>query len=343
LHPVPLEEISRRISRLQGYLKDRDIDAALIIHRPNLYYFSGTAQNAVLYIPRSSEPLLMVKKYYPRARKESPLRKVTGMKGLREIREKIDALSKGNPGRLGLELDTIPVREASFYSAMFAASEILDVSPFIMRTRSIKSGWEISKLRETAKRSALSFGHAKALFSQGIEGPSLSARLELFMRRHRHQAMIRIRGFRKRMRPVSISPVPSLGSGAILLQLTWAYLGYHHLEGRVLFGYDARGHSPKRLEALSQTLLEIKSLVKPGATWGDISSWLERQGEGYRLFGCGVGLEVMEVPVAGEDQELPFDDGMVLAIGIRPNSPGGGACLMETGLITKDGFSLLRT
>jgi len=62
MHYTPESELSDRIVKFQNKLTNRDIDGALIVQKADLYYFSGTAQNAHLYIPAQGEPLLMVKK-----------------------------------------------------------------------------------------------------------------------------------------------------------------------------------------------------------------------------------------------------------------------------------------
>ena len=42
---VPEPEIARRVSRLQSYLVNGDIEAALVIYKMDYFYFSGTAKS----------------------------------------------------------------------------------------------------------------------------------------------------------------------------------------------------------------------------------------------------------------------------------------------------------
>ncbi len=69
---IPADEISRRISTFQKYLRTQKLTAALLVQRIDLLYFSGTAQSGCLYIPARGEPDLFVKRYLPRAAAESP-------------------------------------------------------------------------------------------------------------------------------------------------------------------------------------------------------------------------------------------------------------------------------
>jgi len=51
--PIPITEINHRCSQLQKAFQIKGIDGALIVQRVDLLYFSGTAQNGALYIPRN--------------------------------------------------------------------------------------------------------------------------------------------------------------------------------------------------------------------------------------------------------------------------------------------------
>ena len=73
MHYTPEDELSHRIIRFQKALIRHEIDGALIIQKADLFYFSGTGQNAHLYVPAQGEPLLMVKKNLKRAVEESML------------------------------------------------------------------------------------------------------------------------------------------------------------------------------------------------------------------------------------------------------------------------------
>jgi len=71
---VPENEIFQRKESIQGKLQQSGIDGLFIVQRVDLFYFSGTSQNAFLYLPAEGDPLLCVKKYMPRAQKESSIK-----------------------------------------------------------------------------------------------------------------------------------------------------------------------------------------------------------------------------------------------------------------------------
>ena len=51
---TPKPELDLRIRNLQHYLIENDIDAALVLQRVDLFYFSGTFQQGSLPSPGSS-------------------------------------------------------------------------------------------------------------------------------------------------------------------------------------------------------------------------------------------------------------------------------------------------
>lgn len=70
---TPQAEIEKRIAGLQRILVQQGLDAALILQKVDLFYFTGTLQNASLYVPAIGEPLLMVNKVLARANAESSI------------------------------------------------------------------------------------------------------------------------------------------------------------------------------------------------------------------------------------------------------------------------------
>jgi hypothetical protein len=67
----PKREIDDRIKRLQSRMGE--MDGALLFQSVDMCYFSGTAQDGLVYIPRDGEPVVMRKLSLDRARAESPL------------------------------------------------------------------------------------------------------------------------------------------------------------------------------------------------------------------------------------------------------------------------------
>src|SRR3990172_4535966 len=85
METVPKQEITNRVINFQSSLKEMNLDGAFILQNTDLFYFSGTIQSSVLFIPRQGEPVLMVQKGFQRARHESPLKHVFSSPGRCQI------------------------------------------------------------------------------------------------------------------------------------------------------------------------------------------------------------------------------------------------------------------
>ncbi len=335
---VPRHEIEQRIASFQKKLQGQDIDAALIIQRADLFYLTGSAQNAYLFVPAVGPPLLLVRKYYPVAIDHSPMAHIVEIQSAKEIPEKIASLQPRAWKRLGLELDVLPVRELEFYSALFPGAQVVDISALLHSVRMIKSQWEINKLAQLEDKCRQTFQHAGELVGKGFEGMSLLSNIELFMRRHHHQGMIRTRGFREKAQAVLILDVQGHPS-AFLVQLIWVFQGYHFTGTKV---FSTSDRVPALLKDLIQIHRELKHRIRPGTTWEGLRDWLTESAKAFELVGHGIGIELREPPLAGVEDNRTFLPGMVLAVGVRAKSgPNKRACLMDTGIVRKQGFASL--
>ena len=110
LRSTPPAPKSRRASRaLQRALARQGLDAALILQKTDLFYFSGTIQQATLYVPAAGEPILMVNRNFERGRAESPLDRVVPLPSPSRIPAILQAAGLKTPAALGFELDVLPV------------------------------------------------------------------------------------------------------------------------------------------------------------------------------------------------------------------------------------------
>lgn len=290
---VPEKEISGRISRLQAELEKKELDGALIIQSADLYYFSGTAQQCHLYVPREGEPFLAARKSFERARSESPLSQVVPLKSPRQLPEIIAAQGLPTPERLGMELDVVPASLFFRYQAIFPAAEISDLSGEIRLVRALKSRYELTLIREAARVAEGMFHAACDNLREGITELELAALVEAEGRRLGHQGLVKMRAFNQDMfyghllsgpeaaLPSGVdSPTggrglsPRLPAGAgwkrirrrepVLVDLVAAYAGYHVDQTRTL----ALGGLPQELIAAHRLAVEIQNEVASRAIPG---------------------------------------------------------------------------
>lgn len=194
---TPPAELAQRIDRFQRAMQEEGLDAALIVQSADLYYYSGTVQQSHLYVPAAGEPLLMTRKSLGRARQESGLNPAR-IVPLRSVRALLDVVAEHGlprPGRLGMELDVMPVNTWRGYQAALAGIELVDCSPLIQRQRAVKSEYEVGLLRRAAKQSEAVYQAIPDLLKEGISELALASEVEAIARRAGHQGIIRMRAW----------------------------------------------------------------------------------------------------------------------------------------------------
>jgi Xaa-Pro aminopeptidase len=192
---TPGKELRQRIGRLQHLLQEKNVDGAVIVQNADLFYFTGTAQQACLFVPAEGKPILAVKKSFPRARQESALDEVLPLENIKELPGIISSHGFAGLKALGLELDVLPASLYLKYRKMFAPTEIVDISGLIRTVRMVKSPYELDILKKAAGLSHTLFSRVRDLLAEGITEVELAGRLEAEYRRNGHQGFVRMRGF----------------------------------------------------------------------------------------------------------------------------------------------------
>ncbi len=196
---TPKSELDLRIAKLQNHLIHNNIDAALILQRVDLFYFSGTIQQAILYIPAQGDPILMVVKSSERAMAESAIDRIVLMKSPRTIPQILSQNGYDKPKTLGLELDVLPVNLYFNYQSIFEDAEIIDVSHAIRLMRAVKSAYELDIMRQAGKLSDEVAGTVPELLREGMTELELAGKVEAEARRRGHQGVVRMRLFGSEM------------------------------------------------------------------------------------------------------------------------------------------------
>jgi len=197
----PRSEIHRRIEALQSQMGE--MDGALLFHAVDMCYFSGTAQDGLVYVPRDGEPVVMIKRSLERAAEESPL-EVRPLRNMRNLKSDL-GIPKG--AVMGLEMDVLP---CSFYFKIDKAldnARFVDVAERIKHIRSVKSDFELGLIKESARILEAGFSSVPDFLKEGMKEVDLISRLEMVMRSMGHQGSLRFRRFN------SIVPLGHVMSG----------------------------------------------------------------------------------------------------------------------------------
>ena len=317
---TPREEIENRIAALQHVLAQKGLDAALILQRVDLFYFTGTIQQASLYVPAAGKPLLMVNKTLARAKAESPLDRIVPLGSPKTIPDELKQSRLSAPKRIGLELDVLPANLYLGYRDIFKRAEIVDLSTDIRLLRAVKSAHEIELIREAAAYSDRVAACVPDLLREGMTEIELAGRVEAEARRMGHQGIVRMRLWGSELfyghllsGPSGAVPSylasPTGGSGVgpavaqsagfrtirrhepVLVDYVFAYRGYISDHARIF----SIGSLPEELVQAHRAMLDlqdrIKSMAKPGVESGSIYEfgldYAKKLGYGDHFMGVG--------------------------------------------------------
>ncbi|HEV2440430.1 MAG TPA: Xaa-Pro peptidase family protein [bacterium] len=192
---TPRDELRRRAAALRQHLRAAELDAALITQNVDLFYFGGSIQSGVLIAPVEGKPVYAVRRVLERARAESALEAIVPLTGLRGLGPLITEALGRPAARIGMELDVLPVAVRDRFAAALAPAEFIDVSAAVRRIRSVKSPYELDKMRAAARLSEAILKTAIEALREGMTELDLSAAIEAEARRRGHEGIIRLRGW----------------------------------------------------------------------------------------------------------------------------------------------------
>lgn len=191
---TPKSEIDARIQLFQTTLDQMGIDGALIIHHTNLFYLSGSSQSGHLFIPRSGQPILMVRKSFVRASQESPLTEILDVKSMKAIPDLL--VEKGfSLDAIGLELDVVPYNTWQLYKKVFKDTHFSDISEALKRIRTIKSAHEIDLLQRACGVLDQVFAEVPSMVREGMTEIELASQFEAGMRKRGYGGCSKMRAF----------------------------------------------------------------------------------------------------------------------------------------------------
>ncbi len=365
---TPASEINSRISGAQKQMQSSGINALLVVQRMDLFYFSGTAQNGYLYIPAEGEPLLMIKKYLPRAEAESPIKNIICIASVKELPGKIADIYGKLPESIGFEFDVMPVREFEYLKSILKIKNCRDGSGLIHACRMIKSDWEIENIRHCAVLAKRTFEYIEQELRAGISELEFAGMYETYSRSIGHQARLRMRDYQaegynwhilsgKSGGMVGLLDSPASGEGTsaafpcgggrkkirknepIMIDIGIVFNGYHIDETRMF----AIGSMPKKAMKASEAAIEIHgSIIEkavPGTTAGEL---YEHSVDKAKALGFGdqyLGPEGYKVTFVGHGIGLEVVEHPVIARNRNDVLQPGMVFSIEPKLVFKDKFS----
>lgn len=213
METVPAHEIESRIKYFQKALVEKGLDGAFILQNVDRFYFTGTIQSSILFIPREEEPLLMVQKGLERARQESPLKNIISVVGRNQIKKVLKDKGFLKFKKIGLEMDVLPVNLYVRYQQTFPEFEWSDISDAILKLRMTKTPYEVEQIRRAAAILHKGYMEIREIIREGMTELEVDGFLALIARREGHMGVMRMRGWNQEM---TIAHVLAGESGATI-------------------------------------------------------------------------------------------------------------------------------
>ena len=344
MRKVPASEIENRIKKFQALLCRHGMDLALIRQNADLYYFSGTVQDAHLFIPAEGKPLMLVWRSLERAVNESPLENIAPLQGLSSLPGLLeDAGIKAQ--NLGLEMDVLPAFFYNYYTTRcWPGIKNFDITPLIRQVRAVKSTWEIERIRAACKQVAEAIEIVPDILKPGINELDLAAAVEARLRRSGHPGYSRMRGWNQELGygqflsgPEGAMPswtntpgggagiTPAFGISAtdrvirrhepVSIDLGGSVDGYLSDQTRLFCIGGLPDHLLRAFDAVSTLQAELADMLRPGQVSGAIYDYaldFMRRLE-YQAHFMGTGRD--SVPFVGHGLGIEIDEYPFLARG----------------------------
>lgn len=178
-------EIDLRVKRISEKLTEKGINAMLISSNVNLYYTSGRVYSGYTYITAQGEATYFVKR-------------PVGLSGnnvvyIRKPEQIIELLSV-KPTKIALELDSLSVNDYNRLSRVFADCEIADASAILRELRSVKTEFEITKMKECGVHHDEAYKHIHEIYREGMTDIELQIEIERELRLKGSLGIFRIHG-----------------------------------------------------------------------------------------------------------------------------------------------------
>jgi Xaa-Pro dipeptidase len=199
LERVSGPEIQTRIGKFQQFLESKNLDGAFLLQNVDIYYFTGTLQRSILYVPREGRALLMVIKSFQRARSESPLPEVLPLRNREGVFSLLADSGHGPLGRVGLEIDVLPAAQYLWFQQKLPETRFEDVSPGIRKIRMIKSPYEVDQIRRATAILDKGYREIGGIIREGMSELEIDGHLARIARREGHMGFMRMRGWNQEM------------------------------------------------------------------------------------------------------------------------------------------------
>lgn len=350
----------KRLSKFVDWMKEKNINVALITSPTNIYYFTGFYSNPHerfmgLFIQMNNEPILIVPELDINAAKSKKvIREIFGYSDSvgpdSLIKEKIIINAEDS---IGVEENLISLKRANWLKNIFNLQQFKDIDPGLFSMRLVKDEIEVRYLQEAAifADKAIEYG-IKAL-KVGKSELEIIAEIEFHLKKQGIEKMsfdTMVLTGEKTGLPHGKSSIDTIKYGDfVMFDLGVVVNGYCSDITRTIIIGEATEKQQEIYDTVLNAQLKAIEKAKPNVKAKEIDlaarNFITDKGYGsyfnHRV-GHGLGLDVHETPSIHENNEEIIQVGMVFTIepGIYlPNF--GGVRIEDDILITENSSQVL--
>lgn len=191
---IPLAELQMRMNRFRTKMAELspDWEAAIIFSKVNQFYFTGTMQDGMLFIPRDADAIFWVRRSFERALDESVFPDIRPMESFGDAAGVI----KKPPGTVHIETEVVPLALYQRLQKHFRFSGFKALDMQIAAIRAVKSSYELSLLERAGDIHRRIFEKlVPTMLREGMSEAELGTELFGAMVREGHHGIFRLAMF----------------------------------------------------------------------------------------------------------------------------------------------------
>jgi Xaa-Pro aminopeptidase len=349
---LPPLEVSERIGRLRERLEGEHLSGLLVTALANVRYLSGfSGSAAMLLVTESRTALFTDGRYKDQSAEQLAAAGVEADLVVGKMETQLKSLDRATKSlaRVGLESDAVTWKLARRLSDELEV-EVAPTSGLVEALRVVKDAGEVARIERACDIADIALAQTKERLKDGVTEAEFAADLDYEMRRRGAEALSfdTIVG----AGPNAALPHHSPGDQAvvagelIVIDFGATYDGYHSDMTRTVCIGEPKGVAADVLDAVAASqrvgLLAVKAGVRAYDVDRACRELLAEAGYGEAFShstGHGVGLDIHEAPLVGEESEEVLEAGMVITVEPGVYVAGEtGARIEDTVVVTASGF-----
>lgn len=183
------KDLQSKWIRLQEAMQKINADGCLLSVDVNLYYTTGMVFNGYFYLPAEGSPWFFIKRPNGLAGEQ-----VLYIRKPEQISELFAQYNIPMPQKLLMEADELTYNDYIRLQNIFQPKETANATALIRRIRSVKTPWEISQFRISARQHAQTYSEIKECFRPGMTDLEFQSEIENRMRKNGSMGLFRAFG-----------------------------------------------------------------------------------------------------------------------------------------------------